>query len=304
MMKKQVLFIMSMFLSIFSQAQIVNFDNIDLDSTGVWNGSDLSGDFEEQGFSFENSYDTTWSYWSSGFAVSNNIDSITAGYTNMYSVISASSYSGNNFAISNNNSNINFDHKIIDGFYVNNSTYSSLSMLQGDFVAKKFGGESGNDEDWFKLSIIGYVDTLAKDTIDFYLADYRFEDNNQDYIVTDWTWIDLNSLGSINGLRFELTSSDNGDFGMNTPAFFCMDDFTVNNVGLNTYSRELISLYPNPVKNQFIVNSSGALTIYNLSGTLVKNLLVEAGSPVFVDNLKPGVYFVRMSSGTQKIVKY
>lgn len=304
MMKKQVLFIMSMFLSIFSQAQIVNFDNIDLDSTGVWNGSDLSGDFEEQGFSFENSYDTTWSYWSSGFAVSNNIDSITAGYTNMYSVISASSYSGNNFAISNNNSNINFDHKIIDGFYVNNSTYSSLSMLQGDFVAKKFGGESGNDEDWFKLSIIGYVDTLAKDTVDFYLADYRFEDNNQDYIVTDWTWIDLNSLGSINGLRFELTSSDNGDFGMNTPAFFCMDDFTVNNVGLNTYSRELISLYPNPVKNQFIVNSSGALTIYNLSGTLVKNLLVEAGSPVFVDNLKPGVYFVRMSSGTQKIVKY
>jgi hypothetical protein len=304
MMKKQVLFIMSMFLSIFSQAQIVNFDNIDLDSTGVWNGSDLSGDFEEQGFSFENSYDTTWSYWSSGFAVSNNIDSITAGYTNMYSVISASSYSGNNFAISNNNSNINFDHKIIDGFYVNNSTYSSLSMLQGDFVAKKFGGESGNDEDWFKLSIIGYVDTLAKDTVDFYLADYRFEDNNQDYIVTDWTWIDLNSLGSINGLRFELTSSDNGDFGMNTPAFFCMDDFTVNNVGLNTYARELISLYPNPVKNQFIVNSSGALTIYNLSGTLVKNLLVEAGSPVFVDNLKPGVYFVRMSSGTQKIVKY
>lgn len=291
-------------LSLFSQAQTANFDNILLDSTGVWNGSDLTGNFEEQGFSFENYYDTTWLYWASGFAVSNNIDSSTAGYTNMYSVISASSYSGDNFAVSNNYSNINFDHKTIDGLYVNNTTYSSLSMLQGDFVAKKFGGESGNDEDWFKLSIIGYIDTLATDTVDFYLADYRFEDNNQDYIVTDWTWIDLNSLGSINGLRFELTSSDNGDFGMNTPAFFCMDDLTVNNVGLETYSRETISLYPNPVKNQFSVNSSGAVTIYNLCGKLVKNSLVEAGSPVSIEDLKPGVYFVRMSSGTQKIVKY
>jgi len=44
--------------------------------------------------------------------------------------------------------------------------------------AKKFGGTSGNDQDWFKMTAIGY--NAAGDSVksvDFYLADYRFDDN-------------------------------------------------------------------------------------------------------------------------------
>ena len=74
------------------------------------------------------------------------------------------------------------------------------------------------------LSVIGKLDSVITDTVDFYLADFRFEDNSQDYIVTDWTWLDLNTLGNVTEISFAWSSSDTGVWGMNTPAYFCMDD--------------------------------------------------------------------------------
>ena len=63
--------------------------------------------------------------------------------------------------------------KVIDGMYVTNGTYAYLSMLNGDAYAKKFGGVSGNDPDWFKLTIRKwYNGILANDSVTFYLADY------------------------------------------------------------------------------------------------------------------------------------
>ena len=43
--------------------------------------------------------------------------------------------------------------------------------------------------------------------------------------ITEWTYVDLSQLGEIDGLTFGMTSSDTGDWGMNTPAYFAMDDF-------------------------------------------------------------------------------
>ena len=59
--------------------------------------------------------------------------------------------------------------------------------------------------------------------VEFYLADYRFADNGEDYIVDTWEYIDLSSLGAVKSLEFGLSSSDVGDFGMNTPAYFALD---------------------------------------------------------------------------------
>jgi hypothetical protein len=98
-------------------------------------------------------------------------------------------------------------------------------MLHGDDYAKKFGGETGDDPDWFLLSITGYdADVNPSGTVDFYLADYQFEDNSQDYIIDQWTWVNLSSLGEVTALEFNLSSSDNDPvWGMNTPAYFAMD---------------------------------------------------------------------------------
>ena len=288
--------------SAVSVAQVISFDALVLDSASYWNGSDLSGAYVEEGFSFGNSFDTAWYSWS-GFAVSNITNNVTEGWGNQYGVSAGTAYSGANFAVATNYATIYSEAKVIDGFYITNSTYTALSMLNGDDFANKFGGESGDDPDWLRLTVIGTLDSALTDTVDFYLADYRFDDNTEDYIVTDWTWLDLNSLGNITELTFVLSSSDNGNWGMNTPAYFCMDDLTVNTVSLEELISETLSVYPNPVQDQIRVNIDGALTIYNIAGILVKSEMVEAGSAVSVNELTSGIYFVKVGSLVQKIVK-
>lgn len=117
------------------------------------------------------------------------------------------------------------------GFYVNNSHMAYITMRDGTLYNKKFGGVSGNDPDWFRLKIWGVrSDNSITDTVVHYLADFRFTDHYNDYIQTDWQWVDLMNLGEVKSLSFILESSDTGDYGMNTPAYFCMDNMSLVNV--------------------------------------------------------------------------
>ena len=78
--------------------------------------------------------------------------------------------------------------------------------------------------DWFLLTIHGLDANGKKEkTVEFYLADFRAEDNGKEYIIEDSTRVYLSSLSSITGLQFTLSSSDNGQYGMNTPAYFAID---------------------------------------------------------------------------------
>ncbi len=112
---------------------------------------------------------------------------------------------------------VQFEEQTVTGFYACNNAYALNSMVNGDAIAHAFA-----DGDWFKLTITGYRGGVETQSVDFYLADFR---NGQDSIVTDWTWVDLTALGVVDAVEFALSSSDNGMYGMNTPAYFCMDDF-------------------------------------------------------------------------------
>ena len=108
---------------------------------------------------------------------------------------------------------------LVPGFYITNSSYAYTSMAYGDDFAKKFG-----KGDWFKLTITGYdADGEVTDTKDYYLADLR--DEATAYIINDWRYVDLSELGVVAKLGFELNSSDTGSWGMNTPGYFCFDNF-------------------------------------------------------------------------------
>ena len=97
-------------------------------------------------------------------------------------------------------------------------------MLNGDSFAKKFGGVSGDDADWLLLTITGRdIADVVTGVVEFYLADFRFADNSQDYIVNTWQSVDLTSLGSVKSIEFSLSSTDVGEFGMNTPGYFVVD---------------------------------------------------------------------------------
>ncbi|NOY30788.1 MAG: DUF4465 domain-containing protein [Planctomycetes bacterium] len=223
---------------------VVDFEDIPLPSStsagNYYDGSDSAGGFVSQGVGFNNDYNTTFSSWT-GWAASNSTDTTTAGFANQYSAFPGNGAVGSaNFGVAFDSSfgpaEVTFAQPTeLAGTYITNGTYPALSMLNGDAFAKKFGGISGNDPDWFKLAIFG-KDMLGNTTgtVDFYLADYRFVDNSQDYVVDDWAWVDLASLGTqVQSLEFELTSSDNGMFGMNTPSYFLVDNLIVTHANFN-----------------------------------------------------------------------
>ncbi|MET0262685.1 MAG: DUF4465 domain-containing protein [Rariglobus sp.] len=199
-----------------------------------YNGSDSAGGFTSGGAHFVNYYNSDWGSWS-GWAYSTTADSITAGHTNQFSAYPGAFTTGTPYGIAYASgydgptsialpSGINTPRSLT----LTNTTYAYDSMVNGDSFAKKFGGASGNDADWFLLTITGkdaFEATLG--SVEFYLADFRFADNGLDYIVSDWTDIDLSGLGTgVHTLEFTLTSSDSGDYGMNTPAYFALAGLT------------------------------------------------------------------------------
>ena len=112
---------------------------------------------------------------------------------------------------------------VIDHMWVTNSTYTALAMKNGEFTAKPFSYEK---KSFLKLTATGYrADGTETGTAEIYLADFRTETSGG--IVTEWIKFDLSSLGGVNKAVFNLQSSDVGEYGMNTPAYFCMDDIAV-----------------------------------------------------------------------------
>lgn len=211
-------------------AHIANFDDLSLDPDSYWNGSDKSGGFPSGSAYFNNYYDDTWGEYWEGFSYSNITDILTDGIAGQYNAITGEGQDGSeNYAIGYvgwaEPPTVTLDSAgVVDGLYVTNNNYAYYSMLNGDAYAKKFGGDTGDDADWFLLTITG-KDAVGDITsmVDFYLADFRFVENELDYIVDGWEYVDLTSLGAVKSLEFALSSSDVGDYGMNTPAYFTMD---------------------------------------------------------------------------------
>ncbi|HEY1040617.1 MAG TPA: DUF4465 domain-containing protein [Bacteroidia bacterium] len=327
-MKKTITIIAGLMLAattIKAQTYLADFENLVLPADSFY-ADTVGNDFTSGTMSFQ--YDWSQSpwgdYWSGGFVYSNMTDSVTSGYENMYSAKTAAGYNGSaNYVVSMNNSTINLTGAsygtAIGGFYITNSTYAYNSMRDGDMFAKKFGGTTGDDPDWFKLVVRSYSQgVLSADSVEFYLADYRFSNNTQDYIVKTWEYVDLSylmlSLSVPDSLLFTLSSSDNGTFGMNTPAYFCMDNFERSGavIGMKEQGNASVSLYPNPAKDEInlsfakTINIIGICSIVDVTGTEVRSIEIPAGTSsvkVDVKDLEKGVYFLRVNSGAEVITK-
>lgn len=166
-----------------------------------------------------------------GFAYSNTTDTTTPGFGNQYSAIAGGGAGGSEnygvaYAGGGGLPRIDLaEPTVLASAAITNTSYAALSMLNGDAFAKKFGGVSGNDPDWFLLTIVGLdaADAITG-TLDVYLADYRFADNSLDYILDTWSAVELKSLGAVSALEFTMNSSDTGSFGPNTPLYFAIDN--------------------------------------------------------------------------------
>lgn len=314
---KQCIFIilMSAFPFYLLSQTTSTFEEFMIPDAGFLNGSDGIGGFENGNIFLPNEYDQNYNFWS-GWAVSNSTDTTTPGFMNQYSSISGNGNDSDNYAIAFAGGEAVIDLRgdakgnPVNGLYVNNSTYGYLSMRDGDAFAKKFGGVDGTDPDYFLLTIKTYSNgILSQDSVDFYLADYRFAEASSDYIVDEWTYVDLTSLGSADSLSFTLNSTDIGQFGMNTPAYFCIDDVTTADGPssvLQNMDKEIIKLYPNPSSDYIVFNSKQANSkdyeISDMSGKIVKSGKLTAGEIVDINDLTSGQYIFQLR-GTRNNAK-
>jgi hypothetical protein len=338
-MIKQVLVALSLVLALGATAQstfVSDFEGLTLPDYNnmAYNDSTNGAGGFQNGHAF---FPTGWTgFWSTGWAASAVYDSTTAGFANLYGCAAYKGYSNSNkFVVGTTYGDLTIrmtDSLIgrsVMGFYVCNATFAAKSMLNGDMFARKFGDTTGTHcgcaqgsyPDWFKLTVKRYHGgVLQNDSMEVYLADYRFSNSVQDYILKNWVWVNLSTMGNADSLALTLHSSDNGQFGMNTPAYLCMDDLSLStSVGIAQVGTEAsLQVYPNPAVSEaeIIFTTAGAVyasvKIVDVTGREVaaQSLRSFAGLNKIrmdVSQLPKGVYYVALNAGgdviTKKLIK-
>jgi hypothetical protein len=202
-----------------AMATTVTFESLLTTPNTFRNGSDVSGKFTSEGVDFINSYSPDNDAWS-GFAISNTTDTYTPGYLNESSAYPGSGAGGSSvYAVAYGDASLNFATSINLtglGASITNTTYAALEITEGIGTSRAF--VLG---DWFKLTVTGYLNKVPTSFVEFYLADYRYEAA----LVNDWQYVDFSPLGTVDEIRFTLSSTDNHPrYGMNTPAYFAIDN--------------------------------------------------------------------------------
>ena len=208
---------------------VIDFEAVELDESGH---TDNAVATTVSGVTFNSVQgDGQWGpYWDGGIVVSNQTDKETAGYANQFSVYAnAGADNSEQFAVvyyssfSAANSSIEFSKPIEpQSVAINNSTYVYLALKDGNDGG--YGGVTAMGEnDWFKVTFTGLNNKEITGKVDFYLADFR---DGKTYICTDWTTCDLTALGSVDKILISLDGTDSGEYGLNTPAYVCLDNVT------------------------------------------------------------------------------
>ena len=298
-----------------AQTIVADFENFLLSPNSAYNPT-TSVPFQTANASFQYKYNG--GYWSEGFSYTNKYDSITAGYTNTHGVRAYNGYSNSaTYVIGKDGGVVSLatNQTTVNGFYITNTTYAYKSIASGDAFAKKFGGSTGNDPDFFKVIIKGYKNgTLKNDSVTVMLADFTFTNNTQDYILDTWQFVNTNIIGDVDSLKFYMRSSDVGSFGINTPLFFAIDNFTTTkatSVGIAEQNSEInVNVYPNPAYDFITIQLSNnneqptETTILNIDGKIVyAKSLTQTEAKLDLAFLQPGIYFIELISGKQKTIK-
>lgn len=291
----------------------IDFESFDLPADSFRNGAQGDTVFIADALvRFPVRYDAAIGFWVGGWALSTVVDSSTRDFTNLYGARPGAGYNGSmTYAVGQQGAGIGLTAAASPALawrslQVTNTTYAFYSMRDGDAFAKAFGGATGNDPDYLRLTIRGYRGGVElPDSIDFYLADFRFADNNQDYIVRDWTEVDLRPLANADSLSFTLSSTDIGDFGINTPLFFAIDQVRFEQPSAVGPSAPplVVTAHPNPfVESLRVDNSAGGelhIAVFDSSGRPLLRRRLLAGATLPTAGWPRGPYWLWWSDGRQ-----
>ncbi|MBR3490850.1 MAG: DUF4465 domain-containing protein [Bacteroidales bacterium] len=230
-MRKSLLLSLALIMAAFARAQEpATFEDVPLGSGGIWQPPVGENEMPSGGWLFTNS--TQYGYWG-GFTASNRTDLSQTGLDAQYTAATGCGYDGSTQYAVAYTMGVQTDVYATDGqlhtvtgCYVTNNLWTYQDILQGGYGEPPYGGSTGNDPDWFKVTATGKnASGQTVGTLDFYLADFRFANNEEDYVLNTWEWFDLSPLGDVATISFSLSSSRGSGYNMITPAYFCMDNF-------------------------------------------------------------------------------
>jgi len=298
-----------------SAQEVVDFESVSLTPESYNNGSDGSGNFVFGMVELTNIYDAGWGSWN-GFSASNITDNTTAGWGNQYSSFTGSGRSSANYGIYYPEGMISATpNQVIDSFYITNSTFSAISMRDGDAFGKQFGSiyaadgttvDGTNGEDFFRVWVIAEDIWGGKDSMLVYLADYRFANSSEDYILEEWLKVDVAGLHTYTSLiSFRFESSDMGAWGINTPTYFAIDDI-YHSPAMNVFENTTLTVdvYPNPINETLnIKGENGILRLLDVKGNLILAQEHMQYSVLNTSNLSNGIYFIELTNSNGKFIQ-
>lgn len=182
------------------------------------------------------------------------------------------------------------------GAYFNLNSYTYYSVEDGDAFSRAF-----TNGDKLTLIVHGVDEDDNEKTVEVDLASYK---NGNLTINRGWTYVDLSELGVVNQIWFSMTSTDSGAYGMNTPAYFCMDKLMVKPAPQNNVNNVL-------AKNDKISYDRKSRQVH-LSGNTFAVVYDQAGRQVMssdeaetfsIESLNAGVYIVKSGNSQIKIAR-
>lgn len=223
-------------------AAVATFEDLTLEPESHWAGpadnavevegewsKNMVGTFKSGSYEFVNSFTPEWSSWTgcsySNMTATSFADTTTdqwnsaaghgaAGSAN-YGVIYGSSTPMEIIKVLDGDT----EGRIIAGMNITNSAWVVECVKNGNGVAHKFAQGS-----WFKVTFTGVKADKTTASVDYYLADYRSENESEWTCLTDWAWIDLSSLGKVVSLSVSFDGTDKSYGYLNTSTYVCIDN--------------------------------------------------------------------------------
>lgn len=291
---------------VIGEAVTASMDDNYLEEESHWAYDPTTAAMVEDGFYsgsyyFNNGAWPAYNYWY-GYSLSNETATNYASLADQWHSAVGEGHNGSsNFCISFPEGQFieitnSADGDVLKGAYVSNNAYAYNGMAVGDGFATAFSQGS-----WFKLTAVGFdADDEETARVDFYLADYRSENALDHYILDTWQWMDLRSLGKVVKVRFLLDGSDKSQYGLNTAAYFALDDFNCERDLIG--EQELYYKLGNwtlDLKEIFALDEDGSTVTYTLED--LGEVPATAGAPALRDIESDGLDLAVDSEGMLNI---
>ena len=178
-----------------------------------------------------NSTVADWGEYGMGYS-GTQVVNYTKGYveedfSNAYLPSASGAAQGENYATVNIMAlfeQIHFTKTTLSGMAITNTQKVVDAIVKGDGMSVEEAGESlpFHQDDYFKLTITGLLGDSVSGSLDFYLADFRTKGEWK--YAENWQWVELSTLGEIDGLQFALETTKKNSWGATTPSYFCIDN--------------------------------------------------------------------------------